>query len=66
MSLPDRKRKSVIIESTVKIDEGEEPASLLSEMKSNRKFLLNVICMILVWLSGSFCYYMISFQLKYL
>lgn len=32
----------------------------------DRSILVNVICMCLVWLSSSFCYYMISYQLKYL
>lgn len=27
---------------------------------------INLVCMILVWLSASFTYYLISFQLKYL
>ena len=28
--------------------------------------LVNLICMTMVWVSASFCYYLISFQLKYI
>ena len=36
------------------------------ELKQNRDMLINLIIMTVVWSSGSFNYYLISFQLKYL
>lgn len=36
------------------------------ELKSNRVMLVNLVVMTMVWLSGSFNYYLISYQLKYL
>jgi Na+/melibiose symporter-like transporter len=31
-----------------------------------KEILLNMIGMAIIWLSGSFCYYLISYQLKYI
>lgn len=32
----------------------------------DRVILVNLICMVMIWVSSSFCYYLISYQLKYI
>ena len=32
----------------------------------DRTILVNLVCMTIVWVAASFCYYLISFQLKYI
>ena len=33
---------------------------------SSKEYLVNVICMTIIWISGSFCYYLIAYELKYI
>ena len=35
-------------------------------LEENRVITSNLVCMVIVWLSTSFCYYLISYQLKYI
>lgn len=35
-------------------------------MVGDRTILANLLCMMVVWVSGSFNYYLISYQLKYI
>ena len=45
---------------------GANDPSVWSQLTANPMMLTNLVVMILVWLSASFCYYLISYQLKYL
>ena len=40
--------------------------SICSQITEDRTILINQICMTFVWMSASFCYYLISYQLKYI
>lgn len=40
--------------------------SFKAQVFEDRTILINLICMICVWVSSSFCYYLISYQLKYI
>jgi MFS family permease len=44
----------------------EETKSTWEIIRASKQILVNMICMILVWVSASFCYYLISYQLKYI
>lgn len=44
----------------------KEKFSASKYFKEHPKILVNLICMILVWCASSFCYYLISYQLKYI
>ena len=44
----------------------EEPKSFRKEVFGNSVILVNLICMTMIWISSSFCYYLISYQLKYI
>jgi len=35
-------------------------------IKKSKSTLVNLLCMIMVWVSASFCYYLIQYQLKYI
>lgn len=46
--------------------EAEKEQSNFKFIISNKKILYNLVLMIVVWLGSSFCYYLISYQLKYI
>lgn len=52
--------------TTIDLGHEEKAFDVWGELKSNRAMLINMIIMTVVWLSGSFNYYLISYQLKYL
>ena len=35
-------------------------------IRQDRNILINMICMVILWFAASFCYYLISYQLKYI
>lgn len=49
-----------------KVEEVKEFESPMKQIFNNKIILVNVLCMIMVWISCSFCLYMISYQIKYL
>ena len=40
--------------------------TIKEEILSNKVYMLNIACMCLVWTSGSFGYYLIGYELKYI
>ena len=44
----------------------EEKLHVFKYLKARPRILINLICMVIIFCANSFCYYLISFQLKYL
>jgi len=56
---------SIISESdrASKLVESKQSPSLMGDIMAEK---LNLSCMVVVWIASSFCYYLISYQMKYL
>ena len=61
LNVPMFNKQEKISESTIKTDESQ-----WGIIKNYPGVLRNLLCMVMVWVSASFCYYLISYQLKYI
>ena len=57
-SLPENKIDYNTKNENIRFDQVDKPSSMLSDI---RKEALNLVCMIVVWVTCSFCYYLISY-----
>ena len=44
----------------------KDSRSFKAQVMEDRSIQINLICMVCIWVSSSFCYYLISYQLKYI